>query len=106
MIESLIAIRDIFAPKGHSRHIGDGLYPTSDELIFKPTQPANWKWGYTPQTLCAGYINGVPNVGPPEEFASMDETGDWALRPGCKKIYELHARRRAAHPLGMVPGPL
>lgn len=97
----------IFAPKGHSRHIGDGLYATSDELIFNPTFTRNWKWGYTPTTLCAGYINGVPLVASSEEFASMDvNSGEWSLRPGCKEIYALHAKRPNANPLGMVPGPL
>lgn len=99
-------IRRDFAPKGHSRGIGEGLFPTAEDLLITKSQPEGWRWGYTPRTLCAQIVEGRAVFGEPADFATMNETGGWVAKNPTNPIYVLYASRRPAHPLGLVPGPL
>ena len=96
-------IRRDFAPEGHSRGIGEGLFPTAGELIITESQPSRWRWGYTPRTTCAQIVEWRAIFGDATEFATMDKDGSWVSQT---PIYVLSASRRPAHPLGLVPGPL
>lgn len=96
-------IRRDFAPEGHSRGIGEGLFPTAGELMITESQPGLWRWGYTPRTLCAQIVEGRAIFADAVEFATMNKDGRWFAKT---PIYVLYASRRPAHPLGLVPGSL
>lgn len=96
-------IKRDFCHAKESRYIGDGLYPTPEELVAYQTNPEEgWLWYAVPSTLCCIIENGVAMFGAPQDFATMNqEDGTWVRkRPG--PVYSLWAER-PSHVGRLVP---